>query len=846
MVKRSLSVNSLLVGLIALAFVGLTYYSPPFLELVERATYDAVTRLALRDTPIDPRILLVEIDQKSLDKLGSWPWPRDLIAQMVHLAKGSGAKVIGLNIPLLDEEKNTTLREIRTLKERLSAYAFRERDDALADWVQENLTEREEKANHDLELVEAVKEAGNVILSVMTSLPPGQVKGTWNLGSLLSKDFLSAKDPVQPSAQTRASSELHVPFKGLAEAALGFGHDDFLRDQVTEGIASPLYTRWKGSLFPSYALRLALAYWDQAPSKAVVEEKQLRLRGESVPLWEGKLLVKFLRGFSALEKLSFSGVLEGQNRPFMKGKIVLIGMSFGESRKTLTTPVSAATSEDQFSGLVLDNLLNKRCLSRPAFMVFVEMGALCLLGLVGAFLFPRIGQIPRLVFTLVVVAAVVSSGFLLLAKWETWLRISPVLMGFLAIYAFVSVSQFFFRVRMSRESIETDRLLGLNFQSQGLLDLALEKFRRLPMDPETKDLMYSLGLEYEQKRLINKALAVYEYVNRGGGFRDLDTRIPKLKEVDKSLPTGSHPRAREPIVPDGTAPEELTRIGRYEILQVLGRGSMGLVYKALDPKINRSLAIKTIRFSDDFDEDVIQEIKERFFREAEIAGRLSHPSIVTIHDIGEDQDLTFMAMEYLEGKNLEEFISKKNLLPLRKVLSVVASVADALEFAHRSDVIHRDIKPANIMLLKTGGVKVTDFGIAKAISSSRTRTGVILGTPNYMSPEQIMGQKIDPRSDVFSLGVVFYQLLTGELPFQGDNLSSLLYQITQVKHTPLRSVNPRIPVACEQIMDKALAKNLDERFQTAEKMAKLLRLLALKVDQKQKQRMVEQEAASRA
>jgi len=161
-------------------------------------------------------------------------------------------------------------------------------------------------------------------------------------------------------------------------------------------------------------------------------------------------------------------------------------------------------------------------------------------------------------------------------------------------------------------------------------------------------------------------------------------------------------------------------------------------------------------------------------------------------------------------------------------------------------VIHRDIKPANIMLLKTGGVKVTDFGIAKAISSSRTRTGVILGTPNYMSPEQIMGQKIDPRSDIFSLGVVFYQLLAGELPFQGDNLSSLLYQITQVKHPPLRSFNPRIPVACEQIIDKALAKNLDERFQTAGQMAKLVRLLALKVDQKQKKRLAEQEAASRA
>ncbi len=845
MVKRSLSLNSLLAGLIALAFIGLAYYSPPFMEQAERISYDAMTRLALPETPIDQRILLIEVDQKSLDKLGSWPWPRGLIARMVHLAKGSGAKVIGLNVPLLDEEKNAGLREMKALRETLSAYALSRRDDALADWVQETLAEREEKANHDLELVEAVKEAGNVILPAMTHLPAGQAKGRWSQGSLLSANLLSEKDPLPASGSGRGRQELHLPFQGLAEAAVGFGHDELLKGQGTEGMASPLTLHWKESPFPSYALRIALAYWEQSPSKAVVEGEHLRLRGESIPIWEGKILIKFLRGFSELERVSFSDVLEGQKRPAMKGRIALIGTNFGDARRTLRTPVSATISEDQFNGFILDNLLNRRCVSRPAFMVFVEMAALFLLGLMGVFFFPRIGQIPRLIFTLVLAAAIAGPGFLLLARWEMWFRMSTVLIGLLVMYAAVSVNQFFLRVKMSRESIETNRLLGLNFQSQGLLDLALEKFRRLPLDPETKDLIYNLGLEYEQKRLINKALSVYEYVNRGGGFRDLDLRIPKLKEVDKSSTIGSHLRGREPSVLEEEAPEELTKIGRYEILQVLGRGSMGLVYKALDPKINRLLAIKTIRFSDEFDEDVIQEIKERFFREAEIAGQLSHPSIVTIHDMGEDQDLTFMAMEYLEGENLEKFISKKSLLPLRKVLYVVASVADALEFAHRADVIHRDIKPANVMLLKTGGVKVTDFGIAKAISSSRTRTGVILGTPNYMSPEQIMGQKIDPRSDLFSLGVVFYQLLAGELPFQGDNLSSLLYQITQVKHPALRSFNPRIPVACEQIIDKALAKNLDERFQTAGQMAKLLRLLALKVDQKQK-KMAEKEAAPRS
>jgi serine/threonine-protein kinase len=556
------------------------------------------------------------------------------------------------------------------------------------------------------------------------------------------------------------------------------------------------------------------------------------------------MLVKFSREFSEREKVSFSDVLGGQKKPPMKGKIVLIGTNFGGASETLMTPLSAATSLLHFNGLVLENLLNRRYMSRPPFMVFVEMGTLCLLGFAAAFFSPRIGQIPRFLLTFAGIAVVAVSTFMLFARWEMWLRMSYAVMYLLIVYACVSVIHLFSSIKVTRESKETNRRLGLSFQSQGLLDLAFEKFRRLPLDMETKDLIYNLGLEYEQNRMISKALSLYEYVNRGGGFRDLDLRIPKLKKVDESTMVGSHIRAREVGVLNEGMSEELTRIGRYKILQILGRGSMGLVYKALDPKINRLLAIKTIRFSDEFDEEVIEEIKARFFREAEIAGKLSHRSIVTIHDMGEDQDLTYMAMEYLEGDNLEKFISKKRLLPLRKVLTVVASVAEALEFAHRADVIHRDIKPANIMLLKTGGVKVTDFGIAKAISSSRTRTGVILGTPNYMSPEQIMGQKVDPRSDVFSLGVVFYQLLAGELPFQGDNLSSLLYQITQVRHPSLRTFNSRIPMACEQIMDRALAKNLDERFQTAGHMARLLRLVALKVDQKQKKRVPEKETVS--
>jgi len=384
---------------------------------------------------------------------------------------------------------------------------------------------------------------------------------------------------------------------------------------------------------------------------------------------------------------------------------------------------------------------------------------------------------------------------------------------------------------LSKEAIETNRMLGISLQSQGLLDLAFEKFRKCPLDDELRDIIYNLGLDYERKRMINKAISIYEYINKKDkGFRDLTERIPKLKKVISSLPLGAYQGKKEDKIVVSDDLEVKPTVGRYEILMELGRGAMGTVYKARDPKINRLLAIKTIRFSDEFEDDQLKEIKERFFTEAELAGKLTHPGIVAIHDIGEDYDLTYMAMEFLDGEDLEKYCKKGSLLPIRKLLDIIAETADALEYAHNNGVIHRDIKPANIMLLKNGRVKVTDFGIAKSMSASKTRSGIILGTPNYMAPEQIMGRQIDARSDIFSLGVVFFQLLTGDLPFRGDNLNSLFYKVTQVKHPSPSKINPKVIKPCEQILDKALAKNPDHRFQKASDLAKYLRILANKID----------------
>jgi len=240
------------------------------------------------------------------------------------------------------------------------------------------------------------------------------------------------------------------------------------------------------------------------------------------------------------------------------------------------------------------------------------------------------------------------------------------------------------------------------------------------------------------------------------------------------------------------------------------------------------VAIKVIRFDQFYEENEIEKLKERFFAEAQAAGKLNHPNIVTVFDVGEDKGLSFMAMEYLEGETLSQYTSSDRLLPLEKVLTIIIETAGALDFAHRRGIVHRDIKPANIMLTPTGQVKVMDFGIAKLPTSTLTQAGSILGTPAYMSPEQINGLELDGRSDLFSLGSVFYELLTGTKPFRGDTFSALSNQITQGSPQPVLRVHPDLPPLCEEILLQTLAKEPQNRFQSGKELAEALEKVLVK------------------
>jgi len=371
--------------------------------------------------------------------------------------------------------------------------------------------------------------------------------------------------------------------------------------------------------------------------------------------------------------------------------------------------------------------------------------------------------------------------------------------------------------RIEADSVETNKILGLSFQGQGLLDMAFEKFRKCPAEDDSiKELLYNLGLDFERKRMFNKAVAVYEHIAQAGSFKDIAERSRKLSAAGDTIifgPTGA--RKDVTVLLDNAAVNPT--LGRYEIIKELGSGAMGKVFLGKDPRINRDVAIKTLRY-EEIDAEQLAEVKSRFFREAEAAGKLSHSNIVTIYDVGEDYEIAYMAMELLDGNDLTMYCHKENLLPLPEVIRVATSVAAALDYAHISGVVHRDIKPANIMMLHNREIKVTDFGIARVMATSSTQTGMVLGTPSYMSPEQIAGQKVDGRSDLYSLGVVLYELLSGSKPFAADNFATLMYSITSGTQVPLKEIIPDIPEKVAAIVEKLLAKDPAGRYSTGKEL----------------------------
>ena len=436
---------------------------------------------------------------------------------------------------------------------------------------------------------------------------------------------------------------------------------------------------------------------------------------------------------------------------------------------------------------------------------------------------------------------------------------------------------------VSAEKVENQKLLGLSFQEKGMLDMALATFNQLPFSQDMKLVYVNLGVDFENRGQREKALLVYHKVYElDPGFEDVGQRMQRLSQAAPSAPTltpSQAPTAVAPPPPDSpladlvgsdAAPSETptvaiptgptlsgaidtelptrvgprtpapaatgrrteapasptlsgslvpgARFGRFEIERHLGRGGMGDVYLVRDAVIHRRAALKTIRPDANLSPQELIEMRQRFYREAQTAGKLTHPNIVTVYDVGEDLGMSYIVMEFVEGETLGHMM-KNERLSVPQIKHVVYHAGLGLDYAHASGVFHRDVKPDNIMVTSGGLVKVMDFGIARLVESSLTKTGSVIGTPAYMSPEQVNGQKIDARSDIFSLGVILYELLTGRKPFTGETVHSLMFAIIMSDPAQPSNLDQKVDKAWDEILRKALAKNLDERYPTAREFA---------------------------
>jgi serine/threonine-protein kinase len=610
------------------------------------------------------------------------------------------------------------------------------------------------------------------------------------------------------------------PIAEFATIASGLGHINIITDSDGTVRSEPLFINFEEKLFPSFALQLTLKYLN-FDLKDLKLGKEIKFGGKTIPLYENnKILIKSTSG---VPYYSFIDVLNKKVPPeTFKDKIVIIANNAAGIGTSYTTPTAINVSPVAIIANIIDNIISGDHISRPYWAISLELAMLIFFGLYITLVIPhiRVGISAGVSFVLLMGWTI--TVVYLFASYGYWIKFTyPALLLLLGYIVMVSKRYLTAEetmVRIEADSIETNKLLGLSFQGQGLLDMAFDKYRKCPVEDEpVKELLYNLGLDFERKRMFNKAVAVYEHIFAAGSFKDISERIVKLKAAGDTQIFGlSGSKIDSTVLTDNT--EIKPTLGRYELVKELGHGSMGTVYLGKDPRINRDVAIKTLRY-EEIDAEQLTEVKKRFFLEAEAAGRLSHPNIVTIYDVGEDYEIAYMAMELLDGANLTKQCLKENVLPIPEIVRIICCVSWALDYAHTNGIVHRDIKPANIMILNNGDIKVMDFGIARVMSSSKTQTGVVLGTPSYMSPEQIAGNKVDGRSDLFSLGVVLYELLASQKPFQGESIATLMFNIASSVPPAIQEMVPEIPDKLVSIVNKLLEKVVENRYQSGKELA---------------------------
>jgi tRNA A-37 threonylcarbamoyl transferase component Bud32 len=800
MKHRLFSITNLIL-LLALLFGGATLWQISPLVAIEK--HLLTLRADLISVAEDSPVVNVQVTEGELS--------RGILAELVMRLSKQNVRAILLHLPLSSPAPQQLALRLNIMRKEWGRSPGAG-GSKLWRRIDKELSAFEHQLDEDRRLGKALREAGNVVL-ITPVRTFGELDGTsaqlhklshklealdWTWQQHL-KHFSNPISAFEPVCLIRA---VQIPWEKLRHQAAATGFIAAGGEGIPAGsLLQPVGKRY----FPSAALAVtmvsnntsfkSLDLQSQQPGKVRLSagkrhypvDHRLRL----LPL-PGALLPEVKRVFA-------SDIFAGVNDPaLLKGKIAIVGL--------FAQPQAQEYSE----ALLVSQILGDFQLSRPGWLPMVEVLVLFYFAFFLWLAVPRLPGRTSLVLMGSFALVWLTIATIMLINFGWWLQLTPPLLltglGLLLLH-------FERRIRERRDTVsELNCSLGKMLQEKGMLDKALEKYQTCsPRDATARDLIYHLGIDFERKRQFGQALRVYDYLAQSGRYKDVSTRLTHLRQNGGGVSLGQPGQDATVVLEKGAVRPTL---GRYEIVRELGQGAMGTVYLGRDPKINREVAIKTLAYSR-VDETQLSMIKERFFREAEAVGQLNHPGIVTIFDAGEEHDLTYLAMELLGGEDLSVHCSPNRLLPVAEVLEIVADIAEALAYAHSNKVVHRDIKPANIMRQSDGSVKVADFGIARVVSDSQTQTGMILGTPSYMSPEQVAAKKVDGRSDLFSLGSVCYELLCGEKAFVGDSMAALMYNISNVRYTSLREKRIGLPSCCYDLVELMLTKAVSRRPKNA-------------------------------
>jgi serine/threonine-protein kinase len=784
---------------------------------VQQSLNDLLCRVTATDD-VPSNVVMVQVDGRATSEYGEWPWNQSLIADLMAAVSTAEPRAMVVTFDLSEDVAQNSAGHTDVLASQIGwmSTAVLPYDVALA-------TFRSSRTNNPDHLFKWSMNVDN------------------QLGLLNERSTLQARKVFLPADKILASDPM-----------LGFDYTMPDDDRVLRHQA--LAMNYEGYYYPSQTLLAAALYYGVPIDQVkIIEGNKVSIGSEfDIPINSmTEYYIKYPSEFNFMTYSAADVLGEGFNMANLKDKAVILCAEDFNNTEYFVTPSNDNTPEYAVTATVLSNFINKDVIipqrggKAMYLLILFVIGGLC------AYFLPQVSMLYR--------AVILGCGIFILANVNFFMVSS---FGILPDTVFIALELLLFII--AAPILETRLISGAEEPAKQTKaeSIAAKKFSREEIaaaeaaapvrqiiskatdqenvetamiaadsgpttfddhsainldEPNSDDKTSafasntdstSAGFEFEDKEEAPKP----EIITPNNSF-DHSTIDPDAGEYDAD--SWRNDSAKSTMSDSSGSSTELTNLGRYQILGTLGKGAMGHVYKGIDPAINRPVALKTIRLDFVNDPEEMEELKERLFREAQAAGKLSHPNIVTIYDVGSEGHLQYIAMEFIEGVTLEEMIKRKAKFSYKILSQIIIQICSALDYAHERKIVHRDIKPANIMVTENYTAKVMDYGIARVDSSSMTKTGIAMGTPNYISPEQLQGKSVDHRADLFSLGVVMYELLLGRRPFKGENITALIYAI--LNHDPEKpsTVNPQIPLLFDHIIAKALKKNPAERYQKA-------------------------------